>query len=423
MAKVQLLGDKADGYQLTVDGEPFFIKGAGLEFGHLKSLAEAGGNAFRTWRVANGERDAIDILDEAEALGLKVCMGLDIARERHGFDYSDQAAVIAQNEAMMRDVIRLKDHPALLMWGLGNELNLRAKNDSVWDAMEDLAVRIKQVDPDHPVTTMLAGIDEPTVTAIAQRAPSLDFLSFQIYGEIDHLPEILEKAGYDGPYQITEWGPTGHWESPETDWGRPFEPSSTQKANDIARRYDEIILADSKRCLGAYIFLWGQKQERTPTWYGMFLETGERTAAVDVMQKAWTGDWPTHQAPQIQSLRLNAEEAPKSIEGAVNQVFHAEVHATESDDHLISWRVREEVPTALQSDGGDFEPTPPTVQAVIGTQNRQFNFQLSEPGEYRLFCQIDTPHDSSAVANIPFLIKPEPQKRTRFFNLFRRSAA
>ena len=99
----------------------------------------------------------------------------------------------------MRDVIRLKDHPALLMWGLGNELNLRAKNDGVWDAMEDLAVRIKQVDPDHPVTTMLAGIDEPTVKAIAQRAPSLDFLSFQIYGEIDHLPEILEKAGYDGP--------------------------------------------------------------------------------------------------------------------------------------------------------------------------------------------------------------------------------
>ena len=46
MAKVQLLGNKADGYQLTVDGEPFFIKGAGLEFGHLKSLAEAGGNAF-----------------------------------------------------------------------------------------------------------------------------------------------------------------------------------------------------------------------------------------------------------------------------------------------------------------------------------------------------------------------------------------
>ena len=92
----------------------------------------------------------------------------------------------------------------------------------------------------------------------------------------------------------------------------------------------------------------GPEQERERPLVRHVLETGERTASVDVMQKAWTGDKPTHQAPQIQSLRPNAEEAPKSIEGAVNQVFHAEVHATESDDHLISWRVREEVPTALQ---------------------------------------------------------------------------
>ena len=192
MTKVKLEGNQSDGYQLTVDGAPFFIKGAGLEFGQLKSLASAGGNTFRTWRVDNGERDVIDILDEAQTLGLKVCMGLDIARERHGFDYSDQEAVNAQNTQMMKDVMRLKDHPALLMWGLGNELNLRAKNQGVWDAIEDLAKRIKGVDPDHPVTTMLAGIDAPTVSAVAQRAPSLDFLSFQIYGEIDQLPEILQ---------------------------------------------------------------------------------------------------------------------------------------------------------------------------------------------------------------------------------------
>ena len=89
MASVQLIGNATDGYQLTVDGVPFFVKGAGLEFGQLASLKDAGGNAFRTWRVDNGTRDAINILDEAEALGLKVCMGLDIARERHGFDYDD----------------------------------------------------------------------------------------------------------------------------------------------------------------------------------------------------------------------------------------------------------------------------------------------------------------------------------------------
>ena len=108
MTKVKLEGNQSDGYQLTADGAPSFIKGAGLEFGQLKSLASAGGNTFRTWRADNGERDVIDILDEAHTLGLKVCMGLDIARERHGFDYSDQDAVNAQNAEMMKDVIRLK---------------------------------------------------------------------------------------------------------------------------------------------------------------------------------------------------------------------------------------------------------------------------------------------------------------------------
>ena len=423
MAKVKLEGNQTDGYHLTVDGAPFFIKGAGLEFGQLKSLASAGGNTFRTWRVDNGERDVIDILDEAHTLGLKVCMGLDIARERHGFDYSDQDAVNAQNTQMMKDVMRLKDHPALLMWGLGNELNLRATNQRVWDAIEDLARRIKEVDPDHPVTTMLAGIDAPTVSAIAQRAPSLDFLSFQIYGEIDQLPEILTKAGYEGPYQITEWGPTGHWESPETHWGRPFEPSSTQKASDIARRYNEIILADSKYCLGAYIFLWGQKQERTPTWYGMFLEGGERTEAVDVMRQAWTGDTQKETTPQIRSLSLNQQAAPISIEARIGDPLTAEVKVDDADDALISWRVREEVPTALQSDGGDFEPTPPTVVSLLETQSKHFEFQVSQPGEYRLFCQIDTPHNSSAVTNIPFLITSKPRKLARFLNLFGNKAA
>lgn len=65
MAKVQLEGNQTDGYHLILDGAPFFVKGAGLEFGLLESLANAGGNTFRTWRVENGMRDAIGILDEA----------------------------------------------------------------------------------------------------------------------------------------------------------------------------------------------------------------------------------------------------------------------------------------------------------------------------------------------------------------------
>jgi hypothetical protein len=96
---------------------------------------------------------------------------------------------------------------------------------------------------------------------------------------------------------------------------------------------------------------------------------------------------------------------------------------TGNDNHPISWRVREEVPAALQSDGGDFEPTPPTLHSMTGTHAREFSFKLSKPGEYRLFCQIDAPEKTSAVSNIPFLIKPKPLKLKRFLNLFGRKAA
>ena len=74
--KVELVKSSQQ-FQLQVDGEPFYIKGAGLELGSIESLARYGGNAFRTWRVANGEK-RLDIAFEKisdikeNASGLKV---------------------------------------------------------------------------------------------------------------------------------------------------------------------------------------------------------------------------------------------------------------------------------------------------------------------------------------------------------------
>ena len=76
-----------------------------------------------------------------------VCMGLDVARERHGFDYSDKQAVAQQLAAIEQDILALKDHPALLMWGIGNELNLRHSNPKVWNAVDDISKMIHRLDP------------------------------------------------------------------------------------------------------------------------------------------------------------------------------------------------------------------------------------------------------------------------------------
>ncbi|MFT4832003.1 MAG: beta-galactosidase/beta-glucuronidase, partial [Psychroserpens sp.] len=102
-AKVEV-SKSGDKYQLLVNGEPFYIKGAGLEFGNVAALAEHNANSFRTWRTDNGKKSAKEVLDEAQKYGLMVSMGLEVERERHGFDYDDEEAVQEQMERIKMEV-------------------------------------------------------------------------------------------------------------------------------------------------------------------------------------------------------------------------------------------------------------------------------------------------------------------------------
>ena len=105
----------------------------------------------------------------------------------------------------------------------------------------------------------------------------------------------------------------------------------------------------------------------------------------------------------------------------IDDELHAQLALLETDGNpAISWTVRTEVSKALESDGGDFEPTPASLISSVGTQNMDFTFQLPQPGEYRLFCQVDMPDATSAVVNLPFLVKPKSRTRNGFLNLFRR---
>ena len=94
-----------------------------------------------------------------------------------------------------------------------------------------------------------------------ENCPDIDFLCVQFYGDIENLAARLDRAGYQGPYLVTEWGATGHWEVPATPWGAPVEQTSSEKAAAVKYRYENSILADSTNCMGSYVFLWGQKQE------------------------------------------------------------------------------------------------------------------------------------------------------------------
>ena len=291
-------------YQLLRGGQPYEVKGAGLEFGDVGLFASHGGNSIRTWSTENPRITAIEVLDNAAKHGVTVSMCIEIGRERWGFDYDDEAAVAKQLEFARNEVLKYKDHPALLTWIIGNEINHDFKNPKFFDAINDISKMIHEVDKNHPTTTALAGFNAGLAEFIQTRAPDLDFVSVQMYGDLINLPRYIREIGFKGPYMVTEWGSIGHWEVGKTSWGAPIELNSSEKAANYLKSYKITIASDPDQLLGSYVFLWGQKQERTPTWYGMFLSDGSETETIDVMHYIWNDTWPDNRSPQIKSMML-----------------------------------------------------------------------------------------------------------------------
>lgn len=245
----------ADGYRLLVDGAPFVIKAAGLGNGSMETLAARGGNAFRTLHVDADPQRQRALLDRAQRNGLKVAVGIEVGNQRHGFDYDDAAAVKQQLQHILAQVRQSAAHPAVLLWVVGNALNLDDSNPKVWNAVGEIAEAIHAIDPDHPVTTTLAGFDKHLIDQLKTRAPAPDLVAVQLSGDIAALPQKLRDSEWRGAYVVTEWGPTGHRESPATTWGVPIEDDRTHKALLLQQRYRSHIASNTRQGLGAFVFL------------------------------------------------------------------------------------------------------------------------------------------------------------------------
>lgn len=407
--KVEIVATEG-GFELLRGGRPYVVKGAGIEFGDVAAFAAHGGNSFRTWRTDNGVETGQQVLDKALAHGLTVAMALPVIPERHGFDYDDDAAVAAQLERMRQEVLKYRDHPALLVWIIGNELNHESRNPRVYDAVNDISRMIHELDPNHPTTTTTAGFSKELATLIATRAPDLDFLSIQMYGDLVNLPRYLDEAGFDGPYFVTEWGATGHWEVARTGWGAPIEQDSSAKAASYLKSYRQAIEPRRSQGIASYVFLWGQKQERTPTWYGLFTETGEETEAIDVMHFIWNGAWPENRSPQLGSMTLDGRAALQGVRLSAGRAYPAAAVVTDPDGDPVRyfWQLRHEARPDQVGSGGDKEEVPEEVTGVIAdATTREITLTApSTPGPYRLFLYAYDGRGHAAHANIPFYVDP-----------------
>ena len=390
-----------EGFKLLRDGGYYYVNGAGGNT-HLKELAEIGGNSIRTWATGNG----LAVLDSAHKHGLSVCMGLWVNHERHGFDYNDEYAVKAQLKGFEDAIIKMRDHPALLMWAVGNEVDLFYSNFRVWNAVEDIAAMIKRLDPNHPTMTVTAGIDVAEVAMIKEFCPSIDILGVNTYGGIGPLADQVRKYGWEKPYLVTEWGPHGHWESPKVSWGESVEANSSQKAKMRKESYRHII-KDAQQCLGSYAFLWGHKQEQTPTWYGIFTEDGKGTESVDVLNSYWAKSPNKNKAPLLNSFLLNNKTKYESVRVGKRKecVFAINVTDYETDSLTFVYELMQE--STDKKAGGDFEVKMDALDYKIIDQSIDF-IKIKAPsraGAYRFYVYVSDNNNNVATANIPFYVK------------------
>jgi hypothetical protein len=164
-------------YTYLVNGQPQVIKGMGLNTQYRQQLSPAeraaridadmaalqalGVNTVLGWDPA--EFDTV-LLDAAQRYGIGVVMPFELDPE---VDYSDAGARRRLHEQVLAWVVEYRGHPALRMWGLGNEVlhkivhpawvgpqdPRRARNAEAFSNwLVETADAIHALDPNHPVT-------------------------------------------------------------------------------------------------------------------------------------------------------------------------------------------------------------------------------------------------------------------------------
>ncbi|MEN9021554.1 MAG: glycoside hydrolase family 2 TIM barrel-domain containing protein [Verrucomicrobiales bacterium] len=380
-----------NGWSLSRAGEPHRIQGAGGT-ASLEVLAGLGANSTRTWGI-----DQLDEgrLDEAARNGLTVAVGIWL---RHDLDYADEKQVDEQIRLALEGVRKYKDHPAVLVWGIGNEMEGAGDNPAVWKHIETIAKLVKREDPLHPTMTVIAEIGGEKVKNLHHLCHHIDIVGINAYGGAESLPKRYRAAGGAKPYIVTEFGPRGPWDLPKNAIGSVDEELGSVKAETYLKSF-QAVSADRQLCLGSYAFKWGHKQEATPTWFGMLLADGRKTPVVDVLSKEWFGRAPANLCPQIDSLKL---VPGRTVKVGATMKATLDAHDPEKQPLKVQWVLMEDAKSHYT--GGYFQETPPTYkELILKTSSEEVTFRApKKPGLYRIFAYVGDGQGSVDAANIVF---------------------
>jgi len=396
-------------YRVYRNGQPYFIKGANVTGCHyLKDIKAAGGNSVRLYNTDSAQQ----VLDSAYRLGLTVTVGLAMGYAVKDIDYNDARAVARQLEGLEKQVRQFKDHPALLMWGVGNETNLFLGDGisnffdhlHLCNAINAVAKMVHRVDPQHPAVMMVSGGSTNRFNAFF--CDDVDLIAYNSFEDFTYQVGL---SYWKGPYIVSEYGQLGYWVSRKTQWYNFTEQTSYEKTQFMRSQY-KAFLADSANCLGSYAFLWGQKQEYTSTWFSLYTERGERTDLTEELHALWTGlPSPAHTI-YIRSMRINdkADADNIYIRAGTSNTVTVTLTDTVADHTRLRWEI--------QSDNIQYLDASYTYQRQqlvkdssldLRVQRYTCTFTFTAPataGPYRLFLYLPNGDNKVATANACFYV-------------------
>lgn len=275
-SEVYVRGAKGSWY-LEVDGEPFYVQGAGCGLAkgkngedYLELAKELGANSVRTWGTDQGTKQ---YLDTADRYGLKAAAGiwLDYPGGEGRFSYIRDVEYMAhKRNEIFSYVQEFKDHPALLMWIVGNEAIFftRDKEEKIalCKFLEGVIREIHRIDPEHPVC--YASASKEDLSYLAAYVPSLDIVGMNEYGSIRIAHGGWDYLNFDKPYVLTEYGSYLPLDRPKDINAASIELSDVQKA----MRYKDFIeqmLSFKGYNVGGFAFHLGETTQESMTWWNI----------------------------------------------------------------------------------------------------------------------------------------------------------
>ena len=210
-----------DGRKIVVNGAAYYIKGicyhpvpkgsTTRSFENIKQdlalMQEAGINTLRVYAPI----DDTAVLDQIHQAGIKVIMG---------FGYDQNGKFDIRSGTVLDYVKKYKNHPAILLWELGNEYNYHpewfAGDIANWyAALNSTAEDIHKIDDRHPVSSAHGELPTAEVLAIN---PNVDLWGMNVYrwdvpgpifeqwAQLSEQPMYLAEAGADSYMKITKAG-------------------------------------------------------------------------------------------------------------------------------------------------------------------------------------------------------------------------